>query len=87
DGARVVASSYERSTLEQMLEHQGLADAMPSDWSLPSTTETWRAVSSAIAENARGHVFAYVGDVRPGSVWNLYEFPRLIENEAVTRIT
>lgn len=60
---------------------------MPSDWSLPSTTETWRAVSSAIAENAQGHVFAYVGDVRPGSVWNKYEFPRLIENEAVTRIT
>ncbi|MCT2086742.1 hypothetical protein M3D75_11505 [Microbacterium enclense] len=87
DGARVVASSYERSTLEQMLERQGLADAMPSDWSLPSTTETWRAVSSAIAENAQGHVFAYVGDVRPGSVWNMYEFPRLIENEAVTRIT
>ncbi|CAH0203099.1 hypothetical protein [Microbacterium sp. Bi128] len=87
DGARVVASSYERSTLEQMLERQGLADEMPSDWSLPSTTETWRAVSSAIAENAQGHVFAYVGDVRPGSVWNMYEFPRLIENEAVTRIT
>jgi hypothetical protein len=87
DGGRVVASSYERSTLEQMLERQGLADAMPSDWSLSSTAETWRAVSSAIAENAKGHVFAYVGDVRPGSVWNMYELPRLIENEAVTKIT
>lgn len=87
DGAGVYAASQRATTLEQLLESQGLLDDMPDDWSRPETMETWRAVSSSIAENARGSVVAYVGDVRAGSVWNMYELPRLIANPDVTRIT
>ena len=87
DGAGVYAASHRGSTLEQLLESQGLYDEMPDDWAVPGTEETWRAVSSSIAENARGDVVAYVGDVREGSVWNLYELPRLLANGDVTSIT
>lgn len=60
---------------------------MPDDWSKPSTVETWRAIRSSLAENARGDIVAYVGEVRAESVWTVYEFPRLLENESVTSIT
>ncbi|NYF15255.1 hypothetical protein HDC37_000067 [Microbacterium sp. AK009] len=87
DGAGVFAQSQRSATLEQMLAEQGLLEQMPGDWSRPETAETWRAVSSSIAENAKGDVVAYIGAVREGSVWNQYELPRLIANQDVTSIT
>ncbi len=42
---------------------------------------------ASIAESAKGDVVAYLGDVRPGSVWNQYELPRLLANPDVTKIT
>ncbi|TDN91324.1 hypothetical protein [Microbacterium sp. BK668] len=81
------ASANGRATLEQSLAAQGLLDDMPSDWSRPETLETWRAVSSSLAEGARGEVTAVVGNVGGHSVWLNYELPRLFQNEHVTRIT
>jgi hypothetical protein len=42
--------------------------------------------SSSIAEHASGSVRAYIGDVRPTSVWIEYELPRLLANPDVTSI-
>ncbi|MEZ3161988.1 hypothetical protein AB1K54_15845 [Microbacterium sp. BWT-B31] len=81
------ATAHSRATLEQTLARQGLLDDMPSEWSSPQTLETWRAVSSRLAEGARGEVTAVVGNVGGHSVWLNYELPRLLQNEHVTRIT
>lgn len=85
--AEAWASANGRATLEQTLAAQGLLDDMPADWSRPGTLETWRAVSSSLAEGARGEVTAVVGNVGGHSVWLNYELPRLFQNENVTRIT
>ncbi|TQK18372.1 uncharacterized protein DUF4237 [Microbacterium sp. SLBN-154] len=87
NGAADLTTRTHGSTLEQLLEKQGLLDDMPDDWFDPATGATWRAVSEALARNASGDVRAYLGDVREGSVWNEVEFPTLIQNPDVTSVT
>ncbi len=87
NGARALAERTYGTTLEQTLEQQGLADRMPTDWNDVRTPETWRAISTELAQHASGDVRAFLGDVRPGSVWNLYEFPTLVRNPHITSIT
>ena len=84
--AKLTKDSY-GTTLEQALEKQGTLDEMPDDWFDPATNATWRAVSQSIAESAEGHIRAFLGDVRPSSVWNQVEFPALIRNDKVLSIT
>ena len=82
-----LAGSTHGSTLEQMLQRQGLYEQMPDDWLDPSTPATWRSISKALAENASGDVRAVLGDVRTNSVWNEVELPALSRNPNVTSIT
>ncbi|WP_147525144.1 hypothetical protein [Cellulomonas timonensis] len=86
NGARLLAERTYGATLEQLLERQGLAERMPTDWTDVRTTETWRAVSTELASNASGDVRLYLGDVRPASVWKQYEFPTF-RNPNVTSIS
>jgi hypothetical protein len=87
EGAQLLTEGTHGSTLEQILDEQGLTDRMPTDWDSRSTHETWAAISTELAENASGDVRAYVGDVRAESVWNTYELPTLLNNPNVTSIT
>lgn len=86
-GAADLTSATHGSTLEQLLDRQGLLDQMPDDWLDPATEATWRSVSRSLAENASGDVRAFLGDVRPTSVWNEIEFPALLRNPDVSSIT
>ncbi|WP_144784104.1 hypothetical protein [Microbacterium sp. BH-3-3-3] len=87
NSAADLASSTHGSSLEQLLERQGLTDDMPSDWLDPSTAATWRSVSKNLAESASGDVRAVLGDVKQTSVWNEIEFPTLVQNPNVRSIT
>ena len=54
-------------------------DAAAQDW--------WSRVSQTYAENAWGEVRAVIGsNLRPGSVWETVELPRLMENPNVTKV-
>ncbi|MEL4319739.1 hypothetical protein WJX64_12055 [Leifsonia sp. YIM 134122] len=86
-GAARLTDQTHGATLEQLLERQGLTDRMPSDWDAKSTQQTWAEVSSQLARNSSGDVRAYVGDIRPASVWNQYELPELLHNPNVSSIT
>lgn len=87
DSAATYAQANDGTTLEQMLEQQGMTGDMPNDWSDPSTIATWQAVSEKLAANANGDATAVHGEVRDTSVWNSVEFPALVRNDAVRSIT
>lgn len=87
EDAAQYAEAHDGMTLEQLLEQQGMTGDMPSDWSDPSTTATWQAVSEKLAASASGDVTAVHGEVRDASVWNSVEFPALVRNDSVSSIS
>lgn len=82
-----VASKLGGVTLEMMLEKAGIE--MP-EWNFEDAEgiQAWNAVSDAFAEQVSGDVRAVIGDqMRPGSIWETTELPRLKNNPNVTSIT
>jgi hypothetical protein len=81
-----MADSHGGITLEGLLDRNGV---MPPKWSFddPGAQEWWSQVSGTYAENVQGEVRAVIGpNLRPGSVWETVELPRLMENPNVTKI-
>lgn len=84
--ADVYAASHEGTTLEGLLERNGVT---PPKFSFDdqAAQEWWSKVSGMYAENVHGEVHAVIGsNLRPGNVWETVELPRLIENPNVTKI-
>jgi hypothetical protein len=84
--ADLMADSHGGITLEGLLDRNGV---MPPKWSFddPGAQEWWSQVSGTYAENVQGEVRAVIGpNLRPGSVWETVELPRLMENPNVTKI-
>jgi hypothetical protein len=72
-------------TLETRLVEQDVT--MPTfDMRDPASTATWEDASRTYAEQASGTVHFLQGDPRPGSVWEVIEFPTLKKNNKVTMI-
>jgi hypothetical protein len=72
--------------LERLLDGNGV---VPPKWSFddPAAQDWWSQVSGMYAENVRGEVRAVIGsNLRPGSVWETVELPRLMANPNVTKI-
>ncbi|WP_155765053.1 hypothetical protein [Mycobacterium colombiense] len=84
--ADLLAASHSGTTLEGMLERNGIS---PPKWSFddPAAEAWWSKVSETYAANARGEVHAVIGqNLRPGGVWQTVELPRLMDNPNVTKI-
>jgi hypothetical protein len=84
--ADMYAGSHGGTTLERLLDRNGV---VPPKWSFDDSAaqEWWSEVSKTYAENARGEVYAVIGsNLRPGSVWETVELPRLMDNPNVTKI-
>jgi hypothetical protein len=84
--ADLYAALHSGTTLEGLLDRNGVT---PPKWSFDNTAaqEWWSEVSGIYAENVRGEVHAVIGsNLRPGSVWETVELPRLINNPNVTKI-
>jgi hypothetical protein len=80
------AASHGGSTLEGLLDRNGVE---PPKWSFDDTAaqEWWSQVSGIYADNVRGDVHAVIGsNLRPGSVWEMVELPRLMDNPNVSKI-
>jgi hypothetical protein len=80
------AGSHGGTTLEGLLDRNGVT---PPKWSFDDSAAQgwWSDVSGIFAENVRGEVRAVIGSsLRPGSVWETVELPRLMDNPSVTRI-
>lgn len=78
-----LAERYGATTLELYLRDHGIA--MPP-WGR-ATEHLWGEISRKFAESAAGDVRVVLGrDLRPGNVWETYEFGALRDNPAVTRI-
>ncbi len=90
-GSGGVASDFahdtHRTTLENTLNERGIT--MPEyDPDVPDSVTAWNDVSSAYAEGASGDVTVVLGEsVRPDSIWESKEFPRLQANPNVTSVT
>ncbi|EUA12626.1 putative nAD(+)--arginine ADP-ribosyltransferase Mav [Mycobacterium kansasii 662] len=75
------------TTLEMLLEHNGLKPLPRWNELDPESVRFWEEASAAYADNATGTVTAIVGcNLRPGNVWQTIEIPRLIGNLNVTKI-
>ena len=84
--ADLYAASHAGSTLEGLLEENGVKPPK-FDFNDPAAQEWWSKVSGMYAQNVYGEVHAVIGsNLRPGSVWETVELPRLIENPSVTKI-
>jgi hypothetical protein len=84
--ADLFAASHGGTTLEGLLERNGVKPPL-FDFTDAASQEWWSKVSGMYAENVRGEVHAVVGsNLRPGSVWETVELPRLIDNPNVTKI-
>ncbi|QIG39220.1 hypothetical protein G5T42_06745 [Microbacterium sp. 4R-513] len=78
-----LAERYGATTLELYLRDHAIA--MPP-WGR-NTEHLWGEVSRKFAESASGEVRVVLGrSLRPGNVWETYEFDALRSNPAVTRI-
>lgn len=80
------AESRGGTTLEGLLDRNGVS---PPKWSFDdqAAQEWWSNVSGIYADNVRGLVRAVIGsNLRPGSVWETVELPRLMNNSNVTAI-
>lgn len=80
------SASRSGTTLEGLLDRNSV---IPPRWSFDDTAaqEWWSQVSGTYAENVRGEVHAVVGsNLRPGSIWETVELPRLLANPNVTKI-
>lgn len=73
------------TTLEMYLRDNNIA--MPRWDGSPEVANQWGEVSRRFAESASGDVRVVLGaDLRPGNVWETYEFEALRNNPNVTRI-
>ena len=80
-----LAEPRDATTLEMYLRDHQIA--MPAWDGTPEVAEIWGQVSQKYAEAAHGDVRVVLGrDLRPGNVWETYEFDALRANPAVTRI-
>jgi hypothetical protein len=80
-----LAGPRDATTLEMYLRDHQIA--MPAWDGTPEVAEIWGEVSKKYAEAAHGDVRVVLGrDLRPGNVWETYEFDALTANPAVTRI-
>jgi len=78
-----IANSKGGVTLEGLIEQHNISMPLFSD-----NPTAWKEVSDSYAQQASGEVRAVVGhDLRPGNVWENIELPRLLSNNAVTKIT
>lgn len=54
---------------------------------VPSSVQAWQSISTELAKNASGDVRVVLGSqVRPQSIWELFELPALINNSAVQKV-
>jgi hypothetical protein len=80
-----LAEPRDATTLEMYLRDHQIT--MPAWDGTPEVAEIWGQVSQKYAEAAHGDVRVVLGrDLRPGNVWETYEFDALTSNPAVTRI-
>ncbi len=86
EAAKQIANQYQGRTLEQLLESRQIS--MPIyDPNILASVRAWQDVSTELAKNASGEVRATLGSqMRPQSIWEVYEFPELIRNPAVTKV-
>ncbi|GAB2651298.1 hypothetical protein GCM10027169_16190 [Gordonia jinhuaensis] len=85
--AAKVAEERGGVTLETLQEQRGV---IPPKWDGgdPAVVKWWSDHSAAYANNTSGEVHAVLGSsLRSGNVWETVELPRLINNNAVTKIT
>lgn len=85
--AQTIAEQRGCTTLEKTLAEKSvdLPEFDPTD---TRTVEAWRTVSKTYAQKASGDVRVVLGDsIRADSTFATIEYPTLIENEKVTRIT
>ncbi|EJD43984.1 hypothetical protein AURDEDRAFT_167037 [Auricularia subglabra TFB-10046 SS5] len=82
--AMALAKQRGGTTLELTIDSLPLPDYKGGD---PDREEIWQYASDEYANAARGEVFFVKGEsLRPGNVWEVYEYPRLKKNPAVKRI-
>lgn len=90
DGSGVaehLAGAAKGTTLEMLLESNGLKPLPRWNELDPESVRFWEEASAAYADNASGTVTAIVGSkLRPGNIWQTVEIPRLISNPNVTKI-
>lgn len=84
--AEEIARTRGGVTLETTIADRGIA--MPTwDASDPAKVKAWQDASKYYAEGANGKVHAVLGDnLRPGNIWETFEFPALKNNPRVTEI-
>ncbi|WP_430868278.1 hypothetical protein [Demequina aurantiaca] len=81
------ASGSHRTTLENTLNERGIT--IPDyDADVADTVKAWDDASAHYAAGARGDVTVVLGNsVRPNSIWESIEFPRLQSNPLITSIS
>ncbi|EJD43995.1 hypothetical protein AURDEDRAFT_167046 [Auricularia subglabra TFB-10046 SS5] len=83
---RAIAMAKQRggTTLELTIEAVAMPEFGGGD---PDREEIWQYASDEYANSARGDVYIVKGEtLRPGNVWEVYEFPRLKKSHTVKRI-
>ena len=86
NAAKMIADQNKGRTLEQLIETRKI-DMPVYDPTVPSSVQAWQSISTELAKNASGDVRAVLGSqVRPQSIWELFELPALINNPAVHKV-
>lgn len=87
DIAQSIAEQSDCTTLEKTLAEKNI-DLPEFDPTDQQTVDAWRTVSKTYAEKASGDVRVVLGEeVRADSTFTTIEYPTLMENENVTKIT
>jgi len=80
------AKDHGKQTLEQGLEKSKIR--IPDRKENPHSDKLWKVASKTWADRSKGETHAIVGGtVRPNSIWNTVEKPKLMSSKKVTKIT